>query len=474
MKRSEIFFNAVLVPLDFCIIVGSAVAAYFLRFHPKVTALRPVLYEVDFNSYLEATLVVAAVTVLVFTVEGMYTMRVTRTKFKELFKIFSASSTALLILVLALFLNREFFSSRFVIILAWVLTIIGASLVRTIIRWIQGGLAIKKGIGLHRVLLIGKNNISKTLRTTFKNRPGLGFKVVGVLDDFDWEKLQKIKGSRGIDEIIQCDPELLKSRLNMLVRFSDIYKVDFKYVPNLFQAHATNISIRQISGFPLIELDKTPLDGWGKVLKRAFDLTFSVLFLLVFWPLYLIIAIAIKLDSRGPVIYKDYRCGYRKQKFIFYKFRSLKTEFCDGEFGTKKGNELLQKLEKDQKRNMRKSSPLHKIKNDPRVTRVGKFIRRYSLDELPNFLSVLKGDMSVVGYRPHMYYEVQKYNYDQQRMFYIKPGITGLAQISGRSDLDFDEEVSLDVYYMENWSLLMDLAIIIKTPFAIFKKRKVD
>lgn len=259
----------------------------------------------------------------------------------------------------------------------------------------------------------------------------------------------------------------------MLVRFSDIYKLDFKYVPNLFQAHATNISIRQIASLPLIELNKTPLDGWGKVIKRVFDLVFTTVFLLVFWPVYAIIALAIKIDSPGPVLYKDYRCGYRKQKFVFYKFRSLRAEVCDGEFGTRKGNAMLRQLEKDQKKNTRKKSPLHKIKNDPRVTRVGAIIRRYSLDELPNFLSVLKGDMSVVGYRPHMYYEVKKYNYDQQRMFYIKPGITGLAQISGRSDLDFDEEVSLDVYYMENWSLRMDLAIILKTPGAIFKGRRV-
>ncbi|MBU2025299.1 MAG: sugar transferase [Patescibacteria group bacterium] len=474
MKRSEIFFNAILVPLDYLVIVFSALFAYYLRFHPLVLESYPVLYEINFQSFLKTVLIVAPFVVLIFAIEGLYSMKATRGRLREFYKILIASSSAFLIVIIVLFLNREFFSSRFIILLTWILITASAAIIRTIVRVVQGLLAVHRGIGIHRILLIGKNSISQDIKKYFNQKPSLGYKTTAVLEDFTWERLQKIKDRRGIDEIIQCDPELLKSKVNMLVRFSDIYKIDYRYIPNLFQAHATNISIRQVADFPVIELNKTPLDGWGKVLKRIFDIVFSVLFFLVFWPLFLLIAIAIKLDSPGPIFYKDYRCGYRKRKFICYKFRSLNAQLCDGEFGTQKGNQILRKLEKDQKKNTRKKSPLHKIKDDPRVTRLGKFIRRYSLDELPQFLNVLKGDMSVVGYRPHMTYEVDKFNYDQQRMFYIKPGITGLAQISGRSDLDFEEEVRLDVYYMENWSLTMDLAIIAKTPFTIFQRRRVE
>jgi len=132
---------------------------------------------------------------------------------------------------------------------------------------------------------------------------------------------------------------------------------------------------------------------------------------------------------------------------------------------------MLKKLEKDNENNLREGGPLHKIKDDPRVTRLGRFLKKYSFDELPQFFNVIKGDMSLVGYRPHMSYEVEQYTKEQQKMFVAKPGITGLAQISGRSDLDFDEEVKLDLFYIENWSILLDLIIVIKTPFIILFRK---
>jgi exopolysaccharide biosynthesis polyprenyl glycosylphosphotransferase len=401
-------------------------------------------------------------------------MKTTRSRLREVYKIFTASSLVLLGIIIFLFLDRESFSSRFIILSSWGLTVVLIAFSRVLIRSIQTALSIRKGVGLHRVLIVGKNAIGGIICEEIRRNPSLGYRVEKVLADFDWETLKDLKTEKGIEEIIQCDPDLSKKKINMLIRFSDIYKLEFKFIPNIFQAHTTNISIRQLAGFPLIEICKTPLDGWGKVLKRIFDLVFASLFVVIFSPVYLLIALLIRLDSPGPVIYTDYRCGYRKQKFKFFKFRSLKFELCDGELGTEEGNKFLKKLEEDTSKNTRQGGPLHKIKNDPRITRVGRFLRKYSLDELPQFFNVLKGEMSVVGYRPHMSYEVEKFNYDQQRMFYIKPGITGLAQISGRSDLDFDEEVRLDVYYMENWSLLMDVAIIFKTPFVLFRRRSVD
>ncbi|MBD3245176.1 MAG: exopolysaccharide biosynthesis polyprenyl glycosylphosphotransferase [Candidatus Moranbacteria bacterium] len=478
MKKSEIFFNVILVPIDYFLIVISVLLAYYIRSHPVLVEnyfVNPIVSSMGFIQYLNISWFIAFFVIVVFAFEGLYSMAITRSKLREIYKIFVATSTALLILIITLFFNRELLASRFIILAAWFLVIFLTSLARVVIRYIQKWLVVNKKIGIHKVLLIGDNRISKIVKGYFKKNPGVGYKIIGRLgDEFNWERLKEINEKKGIDEIIQCDPLMHKKKVNMLVRFSDIYKMDFKYIPNLFQSHATNVSVRQLAGLPLIELQKTPLEGWGRVIKRVFDIIFSLTFITVFSWLYILIAVLIKLDSKGPILFKDYRCGYRKRKFIFYKFRSLKADLCDGEFGTKKGNKLLKQLEKDQGRNTRKGSPLHKIKNDPRVTRVGRFIRRYSLDEIPAFFNVFKGDMSVVGYRPHMSYEVEKYSYDQQRMFYIKPGITGLAQISGRSDLNFDQEVSLDVYYMENWSLLMDIAIILKTPGAVFRKRKVE
>lgn len=188
----------------------------------------------------------------------------------------------------------------------------------------------------------------------------------------------------------------------------------------------------------------------------------------------LLTAVLIKIDSRGPVLYVDYRSGQYNKRFLFYKFRSMLAHLCDGEgpSATEEGNKMLKKLEVDQKANTRISDPLHKIKKDPRVTRVGNFIRRWSIDELPQFFNVLKGDISLVGPRPHMTMETARYERHHKKVLTIKPGITGMAQISGRSDLSFEEEVKLDTYYIENWSLLLDLAILLRTPLAIIRSRK--
>lgn len=472
------FFNILLVPIDYLFIIFSILFAYYIRFHPF---FEPIINRSGdqvfvFEEYLIASFVIAAFIVIVFAFEGLYAMRTTRGKLKELYKIMSASSTAIFLLLITIFFFKKdllILSSRFIILASWPLSIFMLGFGRYLIRKIQQLLAIKKGIGVHRVLIIGKNKVGKSFKKVYDKNPGLGYKVIAIVDTFDWKRLQKIKGRKGIDEIIQTDSNILKSKNNMLIRFCDIYKISYKYVPNLYETKVSNIKIGNFAGYPLIELGKTPLDGWMRVIKRIFDILFSLIFLIAFSPFLILVAIAIKIESKGPIFYKDYRVGYKKKKFLFYKFRSLKAELCDGELGTKEGNEYLKKLLKQNNQNTRKG-PLHKIKDDPRVTKVGKFIRRFSIDEMPGFINVFKGDMSVVGYRPHMTKEVENYTYDQERMFYIKPGITGLAQISGRSDLDFEDEVKLDVYYMENWSLILDIIIILKTPFAVFRKRKVE
>jgi lipopolysaccharide/colanic/teichoic acid biosynthesis glycosyltransferase len=188
-------------------------------------------------------------------------------------------------------------------------------------------------------------------------------------------------------------------------------------------------------------------------------------------PITLITSIAIWLESRGPVIYKNERIGNDGQKFNVYKFRYMKWDYCV----TKENPTLEQavKLEKEliEKQSVRKG-PLYKIKNDPRKTRVGTFIEKYSIDELPQFFNVLFGSMSMVGPRPHQKREVEKYMDYHRRLLTIKPGATGMAQVAGRSDLDFEDEYKLDLYYIENWSLWLDIQICLKTIGVLFRKRR--
>ena len=188
----------------------------------------------------------------------------------------------------------------------------------------------------------------------------------------------------------------------------------------------------------------------------------------------LISALIIFFETGRPIIYKNERVGWRGENFFAFKFRSMYQKDCTGpQFGgeglhaEEKERELIQE-------NNSKDGPIYKIANDPRVTKFGRFIRRWSIDELPQFFNVLAGSMSIVGPRPHQPREVNKYDSQHKYVLSLKPGITGLAQISGRSDLSFEEEMRLDVFYIEKWNLLIDLVIFIKTPFILFRKRKVD
>lgn len=213
-----------------------------------------------------------------------------------------------------------------------------------------------------------------------------------------------------------------------------------------------------------LEFRTTTLVGWNRVLKRLFDIIVSFFFIVLFSPLLLLIAICIKLGSKGPVLFVRndsgepiYRIKKNQEKFVMYKFRTMQDKSH-----SKRYTDLNAK-------NMRKGDPLVKIKNDPRVTPFGRFLRRFDLDELPQLFNVLKGDMSLVGPRPHLEEEVSKYALKHKYVFNVKPGITGLSQVSGRSDLSFNKEVQLDRFYIQNYNLLLDLKILFMTPFVVFK-----
>ena len=476
MKKSELIFTAILVPLDFLMLLGAGLASYYLRTNSWMVQYRPVLFYLNLSvgEYFIIVDSVSSFLLIVFALVGLYRIRTIRRLLDDFSKIVIGVSAGIMVLVFYVFLRQELFNSRFLVLAGWLLAIIFVFFGRVLINQLQKYLMRKSHFGAHQVLVIGKDGLSKKVINNIKRDPSLGYQLVDNLIEPDIKKIKRRIKDKEIDEIILTDPNWPKERVLELINFAEENHLAFKFVPNLFQTLTANTSVEMLGDIPIVEVKKTVLDGWGRIIKRVFDVVFSLFFIVIFSPIYILIALLIKLESSGPVIYKDYRYGYKKKRFVFYKFRSMKTELCDGEFGTEKGNKILKELEKDHQKNLRKGSPLYKIQDDPRITKVGKFIRKYSLDELPQFFNVLTGDMSVVGYRPHISYEVEKFNFDQQRMFYIKPGITGLAQISGRSDLDFDEEVRLDVFYMENWSLRLDLIIILKTPFVVlFKKHKV-
>jgi len=457
MKKSEILFNAFLVPLDYAVIVLATVAVYYLRFFNPILENYPLLYQLKIGRYFEITLIAALVVIAVYAIEGLYSMKVTRSTLKEILKIFTATSAALMVFIVAVFLDRYLFSSRFILLGSWVLIIIFVSAERLVARFLQRRIAKWRGSdGLHRIMLVGSNEIVDKITHYFKCHPGMPYKVVGKLKEITKEDLIQYKNR--VDEVIQCDPSLPASQVNLLARYCELNRIDFKYVPNLFAARATNIEIRSIAGFPVVEIKRTPLDGWGRVIKRLFDLVVSSLLLIILSPLFLYLAIRIKTDSEGPVFVRLKRVSQGKL-FKIYKFRSM----------VKNAQELKKQL---LKLNERKDGPLFKMKNDPRITKFGKFLRRTRLDEFAQLINVFKGEISLVGPRPHEPEEVQNYKSHHRKVMAVKSGITGMAQVSGSSNLSFEDEVGLDTYYIENWSIMLDFVILFKTFLIFFTRDK--
>ncbi|MFH1357569.1 MAG: sugar transferase, partial [bacterium] len=232
----------------------------------------------------------------------------------------------------------------------------------------------------------------------------------------------------------------------------------FYYSASLFPSGAIKPIIHTLAGQPIIEVPKTPLDGWGAIFKRGFDIVLSLIFIVITFPILLIASIALFVEQPGNIFFVHERVGQGGRRYRHVKLRSMikdahKFRF-DPEFIKKYGNQ-------------REGTPLFKLSNDPRITRVGRIVRKLSIDELPELYLVLVGKMSLIGPRPHLPEEVANYKPHQRQVLTIKPGMTGMAQVGGRADLDFDEEVQLDMHYIQNWNPWLDIIILIKTPLVV-------
>lgn len=469
MKKAELTVSALLVPIDFLVLLLAGFIAYNLRFNSTIAGLEPALYEIPLQQFMVLVALVALAWMVILAWQGAYRAHGNRRIVNELRNIFVGCSVGVLIIIVLFFLNRDLFSSRFIILAAYVLSVGLLSVSRIIVLMIQRRL-FRNGIGVHNVVLIGDGHVRDLIATEFKSSPTLGMHVKLKIDRFTDEAQEKILRYRErgvVDEVIHADPDISRKESEKIIEFCHEHHITFKYAATLFDAQVTNVSIQPIAGVPVVEVKRTRLEGWGRIVKRLFDIVASLLLIILSSPVMLAAVIAIWIEDKGPIFFnrtddgrKTMRIGQYGKPFYYFKLRSMKP-----------GTDMQRYSEELQQQDMRKGSPLVKIKDDPRITRVGKFIRRFSIDELPEFFLVLKGDMSLVGPRPHRSEEVAKYDNAQKQVLELKPGITGLPQISGRSDLEFDDEVRLDIFYMENWSLWLDVIIALKTPFALIRRR---
>lgn len=460
MKKTELIFATILIPVDYVMLMLAALAAYYLRFTGFVTEIRPVIFDLQINEFILISLIVSLGYLFVFAISGLYKIKGPKKIIQEISKVLLACSTGIMAVIVYMFFVREMFSSRFIILFAWIFSILFISFGRIIIRIIQSYFN-KKGYGIRKVVIIGRDKITNDIISFINKKKSSGYKIMLQARDFSPQirkQILKLNKKNPIDEILVTDSNLSRKENLTIIDFAKNNFMGFKYVPGAFEAATTNIEVNTVAGVPIIELKRTPLDGWGRIAKRALDIFGSLIGIILLSPIMLIVALAIKLDSKGPVFFTYKRVGLHGQPFTFRKFRSMIADAHKYRFDP----EFLA-----QQKNLREGTPMMKFEKDPRITRIGNFLRKTSLDELPQFFSVLSGTMSIVGPRPHEIEEVAKYEKHQKQVLDIKPGVTGLPQISGRSDLHFNDEVKLDTFYIRNWSLRLDLYIIFKTIFVV-------
>ncbi len=471
MKKIETLFSVLLIPLDFILLIAAGISAYQLRFSDWWSSWRPIIFDLPFEEYWHSLLFIAALWLVIFAMTGLYNIRSARKIAQEINKIFLACAAGLALIAIIIFFRRDLFDSRFIVLTGTVFAFFYLSIAHAFMRWLQRRL-YRYGIGVHKVILVGNSKTTDNLIAEFSSNKKAGFEVVKRVRDFSLETAQELTEfitNRHIDEIIQSDPNMSKVETLRLYDFANDNHITFRYVADLLEVKVLRTEVSEIIGVPIVEVKRTTLDGWGRVFKRLFDIVGSTFLIILLSPIIILTMIAIKLDSRGPLFFfrRDdgqpvYRIGQGGQPFRYFKFRSMIP------------NSDSMRYKELADRNLRSEGPLVKIKDDPRVTRVGRLIRRWSIDELPELFLVFMGRMSLVGPRPHLPEEVAKYENYHRKTLTVKPGITGLAQVSGRSDLLFEEEAKLDIYYIENWSTLLDLSILFRTPLAVFKHRQAE
>ena len=453
----------VTLAIDVVLINIAFLIAYWLRYDLQLFRSVDPANNVPYTVYLPMVGLLTIVLLLANRREGAYDVRRGRPLLEDIYEVIDATTMAIMLLVVLVFFYRRLFYSRIIFIYAGLLIILLLGLARVIRSIILSRLR-QSGHGVDRVLIIGAGEVGRTVMRNLIAQPDLGYRVIGFLDDNPAksetdigpikafgpiEDLPQVIRENAIDQVIITLPWQYHRKVIRLVNEAEQTGVRARVVPDLFQLSLGGVDVEAINGIPLISIKQSAITGFNRTLKRMVDLFLASLFIIGPLPVWIAVAVAIKLDSPGPVFFRQERVGRGGKRFMVYKFRSM---YVDAEA-------QLEKL-RDQNEAI---GPLFKIRDDPRRTRVGRFIRKTSLDEFPQLINVVRGEMSWVGPRPGLQSEVDQYQHWHLKRLEAQPGLTGLWQVSGRSNLTFDEMVMLDIYYAENWTLGLDLRIMLRT-----------
>ena len=451
MKQGRILFVVSLVLMDALMVALAFGLAYIVRRAMQGPAIGPI------TNYLPLALIQLAGTLIVFFFYKFYHRRSSAALLDEYYRIFGAVSVATLITVAIVgFATRDTVAyQRSLVFLTWAFSLITIPFGRWLHSQIQRALQ-RRGIGTERVLIIGTGEVGRMILQKIQQTPGLGYQVVGFATNNGatgtqvmglpvWgqiDDLPEIIEGQQVDEVIIGLPEATHQELVGIVSQCERERVNIRVFPDVFQIMASEVTISDLAGLPLLTVRDVALRGWKLTLKRGVDIALSGLALLLLAPLMMLTALLVKMESPGSAFFVQERMGLDARPFKMIKFRSMR---ADAE----------------------SSGPGWTTAQDARRTRIGVFIRRFSIDELPQFINVLIGDMSLVGPRPEQPNYVEQFRQSIPRYMdrhREKAGITGWAQINGlRGDTSISERTKYDLWYIENWSLWLDFKIMLRT-----------
>lgn len=439
--------------------------AYLIRYDLELGGEVSIQNYVALTDYAPIQLALSGVLIVGYWLGGLYHRPLRRSLLDQSGILLSATSIGMMVVLSYAFFARGYAYSRLIYFFAGALIIVGLIGARMLVRF-AWYLLRRQGIGIRRAVVAGSGPLARTALHVIATEPGTDYRLAGfVSEEADASDFGRFKclgtlndigdvvSRYRIDEVIIALPAHSHHRVLEILEHCKRQQIAFKLVPDLYEMTLQRVDIDELRGIPLIGIKAAVIQGPDLLLKRCMDAVVALLALIVLAPLCLILALLIKLDSPGPVFFRQVRVGKGATLFGAYKFRSMHVN-AEADF------------DKVQAHN-EASGPIFKMRKDPRVTRVGRFLRRTSLDEVPQFYNVLRGEMSLVGPRPPIPTEVEKYEDWHRKRLEVAPGLTGLWQVSGRSELPFDEMVMMDIFYIENWSLALDLKILLRTVPAV-------
>ena len=459
-RRNDLLIPFLMVACDFAAIVGGFAAAYSLRFVGPLAELFPVTKGTPlFNAYLIGGVIVAPIWILIFHTRKIYRSRRQTDLSTEFLLVVRTVSFGMLVVMSLAFFYRDFSYSRLVFFALWVVSIVflftGRVAVLRYEKWLY-----TRGRELRNVLLVGANAVAQQFALWITQQPSLGYRLCGYISD-DEERIESVATLRlgatdaiaaivdthRIETVLVCLAVHEKDALTRVMDGLIGKNVQLLLQSDVLGITPTRLRVHELFGLPLLGVKDIPMSNWGRIAKRTLDVVFSGAVLFLFAPVAAVIAVLVRIESGNPIFYKQVRVGLEGEEFELYKFRTMRV---DAETRT---------------------GPTWTKKNDPRVTRIGRLLRRFSIDEVPQFLNILKGDMSVVGPRPERPEFVSQFkNYVPKYLerHRLKTGLTGWAQVNGlRGEVPISERTKYDLYYIENWSLKLDIRIIFKTIRAV-------